>query len=72
MTTSYKQAINMAQSLSVGNRIDLINAFAGLEAELVDIHTKYTALLTKLDADAGVTDTNYAATVNFAAQKFVA
>jgi hypothetical protein len=69
---SYKQALNMAQSLSVGNRVDLIREFDLLAAELADIHTKYTALLTKLDADAGVTDTNYAATVNFTAQKFIA
>ena len=28
-----------------------------------DLKTKYNALLAKLDADAGVTDTNYAATL---------
>lgn len=72
MATSYKQALNMAQSLSVSNRMDLIRAFDGLATELADIHTKYAALLAKLDADAGVTDTNYAATVNFAAQQFTA
>lgn len=30
--------------------------------DITDIRTKFNAVLTKLDADAGVTDTNYSAT----------
>lgn len=41
-----------------------------LRAELDDIRTKYAALLAKLDADGGVTDTNYAATAGLAAARF--
>lgn len=67
---SYRQALNMAQSLSVGNRVDLIRELDTLRAELDDIRTKYAALLTKLDADAGVTDTNYASTLALPAAKF--
>lgn len=33
-----------------------------LRTELADLRTKFVAVLAKLDADAGVTDTNYAAT----------
>ena len=34
-----------------------------LRQDNVNLRTKFTALLAKLDADAGVTDTNYAATL---------
>ena len=48
----------------------LFNAFVSLRAELDDIRTKYGQLLTKLDADGGVTDTNYASTRALAAAEF--
>jgi len=41
---------------------ELTLALQSVTAALVELKTKYTALLAKLDADAGVTDTNYAAT----------
>lgn len=41
-------------------------------AELSDLHTKYAALVAKLDADAGVTDADYAATVGLAAASTLA
>lgn len=47
-----------------------------LLAEMIDQHNvlvgKYNALLAKLDADAGITDTNYAATVGVAEGMIVA
>lgn len=41
---------------------DLANAVNALRADLSALRTKYNAVLAKLDADEGVTDTNYAAT----------
>lgn len=69
---SYRQAINATQSLSVSNRMQLITELDFLRAELDDIRTKYAALLAKLDADAGVTDTDYASTLALPAAKFTA
>lgn len=69
---SYRQALNTTQSLSVSNRTHLISEFDALRAELDDIRTKYAALLAKLDADAGVTDTNYASTLALPAARFTA
>lgn len=52
-----------------GNRQDELNrcmpaaANVQLGTLLNDIVTKHNALLAKLDADAGVTDTNYVATL---------
>lgn len=52
-----------------GNLIDELNrcmpaaAHAKLGDLLQEIITKHNALAAKLDADAGVTDTNYAATL---------
>jgi len=43
-----------------------------LRAELDDIRTKFGTLLAKLDADAGVTDTNYASTQALAARRWTA
>lgn len=37
--------------------------FEALTAAYNDLATKFNALLAKLDADAGVTDTNYVATI---------
>lgn len=44
--------------------VEVINQLAALTAEL---KADFNALLTKLDADAGVTDTNYASTRSIAA-----
>lgn len=35
--------------------------FVSVQADLAALQAKHNALLTKLDTDAGVTDTNYAA-----------
>ena len=40
---------------------ELRNLLAGVQADLTTLQAKHNALLAKLDADAGVTDTNYAA-----------
>lgn len=66
----YLQKINHTTSISVTERKLLIDEFDLLRAELDDLRTKYAAALAKLDADAGVTDTNYAATCAPAAARF--
>jgi len=60
--------------MSPSEKADLAREFGLLRAELNDIRTKYLALCTKLDADGGVTDTNYAAgaTTVLAASQFTA
>lgn len=68
----YKQVLNTTQSLAVSERAQLTRELDTLRAELNDVRTKYAALLAKLDADGGVTDTNYAATVGLAAAQFTA
>lgn len=40
---------------------DLITAYTALLADFTALRTRYNAVLAKLDADGGVTDTNYAA-----------
>ena len=40
---------------------ELRNLLVGVQADLEALRTKHNALLAKLDIDAGVTDTNYAA-----------
>jgi hypothetical protein len=44
--------------------------FDALRAELDDLRTKYALVLAKLDLDAGVTDTNYAAVGGLTAARF--
>lgn len=59
--------------ISEGNKGDsgsLKELLTAVRDELDDIRTKYAAVLAKLDADAGVTDTNYASTQALAATKF--
>lgn len=46
--------------------------FLAVRAELDDVRTKYAAVLAKLDADAGVSDTDYAASGALAASEFEA
>lgn len=57
-------------SASAKTREVLLREVEALRAELDDYRTKFAALLAKLDADGGVTDTNYAATVGLAAARF--
>ena len=47
----------------------LADILLALVSENTDLRLKYAALLAKLDADAGVTDTNYASTLALEAQK---
>lgn len=68
---AYKQVIQNA-GLSIPAQQALIRELDLLRAELDDLRTKYAATLTKLDADATVTDTNYAASGALAAAKFKA
>ena len=42
-------------------------ALKSLLDDVTDIHTQFTALLTKLDADAGITDVDYVSTTDVAA-----
>lgn len=42
--------------------VELMQAFNSLAASHADLVTKFNAVLAKLDADAGVTDTDYAST----------
>lgn len=44
--------------------VDHRTKHAALAADVLEIHTKLKAVNAKLDLDAGVTDTNYAATLN--------
>lgn len=48
------------------NRMNPAAGHAKLGDLLTEIITKHNALAAKLDADAGVTDTNYAATLKIA------
>jgi hypothetical protein len=41
--------------------VDLIATVNALQADLTALRTRYNAALAKLDADGGVTDTNYVA-----------
>ncbi len=45
------------------NRVKLGDVMSDMIAEHNALVTKYNALLAKLDADAGITDTDYVATV---------
>ena len=69
---AYKQVLNTTQSLAVSERVQLTRELDTLRAELNDVRTKYAALLAKLDLDAGVSGTDYAATVGLAAAQFTA
>ncbi len=51
---------------------DLKRALADAQADIADLRTKITALLAKLDLDAGVTDTNYGSTLALATQQLTA
>jgi len=66
----YMQRLNSFQTASRSDTYQLSKEFDLLRAELDDLRTKYAATLAKLDADAGVTDTNYAALGALAAKQF--
>lgn len=68
---AYKQRLNTS-GLSRQTAYAFHQEFDAIRAELNDIRTKYAALLAKLDADAGVTDTNYASTQALSAAQFTA
>lgn len=66
----YLNALNVAQPLAAQTKQRLIQENDALRAELNDMRTKFASLLAKLDADAGVTDTNYASTLALAPSTF--
>ena len=68
----YRQRLNSAQTISRSDAYNLQKEFDLLRAELDDLRTKYAATLAKLDLDATVTDTNYAALGALAASQFTA
>jgi hypothetical protein len=53
---------------SCGSSAALRDQFNAFVDDVDDIRTKFASLLAKLDADGGVTDTNYAATLALAAK----
>jgi hypothetical protein len=57
------RAMPAARDAALGDVVaDLIATANALRADLTEMRTRINAVLAKLDADAGVTDTNYAAT----------
>lgn len=68
----YRISLNRANGLGTSDKVQLTRELDLLRAELDDIRTKYAALLTKLDADSGVGDTNYASTGALTAAQFTA
>jgi hypothetical protein len=68
----YKQVLNSTRAFTASEVYLLIQENDSLRAELDDIRTKFGQLLAKLDADAGVTDTNYASLLALAPARFTA
>jgi hypothetical protein len=66
----YTVTINKS-ALSASDKQQLIREFDTIKADLTDMRAKFAILLAKLDLDATVTDTNYAALAGFAAATFV-
>jgi hypothetical protein len=66
----YRTVVNRAHSLAVSDKQQLIFELDLLRAELNDLRTKYAALLAKMDLDAGVSGTDFAATCGLAAAQF--
>lgn len=69
---AYRQTINQHLKGSAQDRQQLIRELDTVKADLVAIRAAMAALLAKLDLDATVTDTNYAATCAPAASTFLA
>jgi hypothetical protein len=65
MSTSVKQTTNALSNSTDG--IELARLLTAVQADLTALRTSFTTLTAKLDADAGVTDANYAATCDPAA-----
>lgn len=68
---AYRQVVN-EMHLSPSDAILLIRELDFLRAEMDDMRSKFATLLAKLDADAGVTDTNYGTTCALASAQFTA
>jgi len=59
-----RKALRMGKAgVPVNDWNDLITVLNAIVTLNTDLKTQYAALLAKLDADGGVTDTDYAATV---------
>jgi hypothetical protein len=63
----FRNVLNKLQGLSQTDRRELEREFSLLYAEIGVLRANFNALAAKLDADATVTDTNYAATCGVAA-----
>lgn len=59
MATSVKAACN--QLTPAQNGVELQKVLTAMQADIAALHSAATTLATKLNADGGVTDTNYAA-----------
>ena len=68
----YIQRLNTMQSITVSEAQQLIIELNALRQELDEMRANYNAVLAKLDADAGVTDTNFVATLGVAASTITA
>jgi hypothetical protein len=69
---AYATRLNNLSGISSRDAFEINLEFNLLRAELDNLRTQYAVVLAKLDADAGVTDTNYAALGVLAAKQFVA
>ena len=68
----YIQRLNTMRSLGTTDMQQLAIEFNALRQELDEVRANYNAVLAKLDADAGVTDTNYVSTLGVAASTVTA
>lgn len=68
----YTQRINTMRSLGTSDAQQLLIEFNALRQELDEMRANYNAVLAKLDADGGVTDTNYTSTLGVAASTVTA
>lgn len=57
-----------AVNVPTSSGTSLASALRDAADDITEIRTQYTALLAKLDADGGVTDADYAATLALSAQ----
>lgn len=67
---SYRQVLNHA-SLDIQTKQRLEDEYDKVNADLVELRAQFIALLAKLDADAGITDTDYESSLTPAAITFV-
>jgi regulator of replication initiation timing len=68
----YRQVLNSTRAFTASEVHLLIQENDALRAELDNFRTRFGQLLAKLDADAGVADTNYAALLTLAPARFTA